>query len=58
MTFAEILQRVSKGRRRRTYPRVIKKYRGRSYPTKHAGQVGCHHNQGIEIRRPLTALLI
>jgi len=32
MTISEILERVTKGRRKRTYPRVIKKYKGRTYP--------------------------
>jgi hypothetical protein len=57
MTIAEILERVSKGRRKRTYPRVIKKYRGRTYPVKQVGQTGQHYDPIIEIRPPLTALL-
>jgi hypothetical protein len=57
MTIAEILRRVNKGRRKRSYPRVIKKYKGRTYPVKQAGQTGGRHNPVIEIRPPLTALL-
>jgi hypothetical protein len=57
MTISEILERVSKGRRKRAYPRVIKKYKGRTYPVKQAGQTGHPHNPVLEIRRPLTALL-
>lgn len=57
MTLAEILARVNKGRRKRSYPRVIKKYKGRTYPVKQAGQTGSHHNPVIEIRPPLTTLL-
>jgi len=56
MTIAEILERVAKGRRKRTYPRVIKKC-GHTYPAKRAGQTGWAHNPVIEIRYPLTALL-
>jgi len=56
MTIAEILERVAKGRRKRTYPRVIKKYKGRTYPVKHASQTGRPHNPVIEIRHPLVAL--
>lgn len=57
MTIAEILARVSKGRRKRTYPRVIKKYKGRTYPVKQAGQTGHRHDPVIEILGPLVALL-
>lgn len=56
-TVAEILHRTSKGRRKRTYPRVIKKYKGRTYPVKQAGQTGHRHDPTIEIRHPLSALL-
>jgi hypothetical protein len=56
MTISEILERVSKGRRKRSYPRVIKKYKGRTYPVKQAGQTGHSHNPVLEIRRPLAAL--
>jgi hypothetical protein len=56
VTVAEILQRTSKGRRKRTYPRVIKKYKGRTYPVKQAGQTGHRHDPAIEIRHPLSAL--
>ncbi len=54
---AEILERVSKGRRKRSYPRVIKKYKGRTFPVKQPGQVGHRHDPALEIRRPLVALL-
>ena len=54
---AEILERVSKGRRKRTYPRVIKKYKGRTFPVKQPGQTGQRHDLALEIRRPLVALL-
>jgi hypothetical protein len=57
MTITEILARVNKGRRERSYPRVIKKYKGRTYPVKQAGQTGGRHDPVIEIRAPLTALL-
>ena len=53
---AEILERVSKGRRKRTYPRVIKKYSGRSFPVRQPGQIGQRHDPVLEIRRPLVAL--
>ncbi len=57
MTIAEILARITKGRRKRTYPRVIKKYKGRTYPVKQAGQAGRAYHPVVEIRHPLTALL-
>ena len=50
-------ERVSKGRRKRTYPRVIKKYKGRTFPVKQPGQTGQRHDPILEIRRPLVALL-
>jgi hypothetical protein len=56
MTIAEILSRTNKGRRKRTYPRVIKKYKGRTYPVKQVGQMGKRHDPVISVRRPLTAL--
>jgi hypothetical protein len=56
MATAEILERVTKGRRKRTYPRVIKKYKGRTYPVKQADQTGRPHNPVIKIRYPLIAL--
>ena len=40
---AEILERVNKGRRKRTYPRVIKKYIGRTYPVKQPKKAGRRH---------------
>lgn len=55
MTIAEILERVNKGRRKRTYPRVIKKYIGRTYPVKQQGQAGSPFDPVISIRHPLTA---
>ena len=58
MTIAEILDRVNKGRRKRTYPRVIKKYKGRTYPVKQAGQVGERYDPQISIHGPPAALLI
>lgn len=57
MAIAEILQRVNKGRRKRTYPRVIKKV-GYKFPAKKLGQTGRPHNPVIEIRHPLAVLLI
>jgi hypothetical protein len=55
MAIAEILERVSKGRRKRTYPRVIKKYIGRTYPVKQPGQAGGSFVPVISIRYPLIA---
>lgn len=55
MAIAEILERVNKGRRRRTYPRVIKKYKGRTYPVKQASQAGRRYDPVLEIQRPLVA---
>lgn len=55
MAIREILERVSKGRRKRTYPRVIKKYIGRTYPVKQPGQVGGAYNPVIYVRYPLIA---
>jgi len=55
MAISEILERVSKGRRQRTYPRVIKKYKGRTYPVKKPYQQGQAYNPAITIRHPLTA---
>ena len=55
MTVREILERVRKGRRKRTYPRVIKKYKGRTYPVKQAGQTGHQHDPVLEILHPLVA---
>jgi hypothetical protein len=55
MAIAEILERVSKGRRKRTYPRVIKKYKGRTYPVKQASQTGHAHDPVLEILHPLVA---
>jgi hypothetical protein len=49
MTIAEILQRVNKGRRKRTYPRVMEKV-GCKFPGKQLGQTGRVHNPVIEIR--------
>ena len=54
MAISEILERVNKGRRKRTYPRVIKKYIGRSYPVKQPGQAGGAYDPVISIRHPLT----
>jgi hypothetical protein len=55
MAIAEILERVNKGRRKRTYPRVIKKYVGRTYPVKQPGQAGAAFEPIIFIRHPLIA---
>jgi hypothetical protein len=55
MAISEILERVNKGRRKRTYPRVIKKYIGRTYPVKQPGQAGGAYDPVISIRHPLTA---
>jgi hypothetical protein len=55
MAIAEILERVNKGRRKRSYPRVIKKYKGRTYPVKQPGQAGHAHDPVLEIRHPLVA---
>ena len=55
MAIREILERVSKGRRQRTYPRVIKKYKGRTYPVKKPGQAGYGYAPVIDIRHPLSA---
>jgi hypothetical protein len=55
MAVREILERVSKGRRKRTYPRVIKKYKGRTYPVKQPGQAGHIYEPVISIQHPLVA---
>ena len=55
MAIREILERVSKGRRKRTYPRVIKKYVGRTYPVKQPEQTGGAYAPVISIRHPLIA---
>lgn len=55
MAISEILERVTKHRRQRTYPRVIKKYKGRTYPVKRPGQSGHHYAPDIDIRHPLPA---
>jgi hypothetical protein len=55
MAIAEILERVNKGRRKRSYPRVIKKYKGRTYPVKKLGQTGQLHDPVLQIRHPLVA---
>jgi hypothetical protein len=55
MAIAEILERVSRGRRKRTYPRVIKKYIGRTYPVKQPGQAGYAFEPVISIQNPLIA---
>jgi hypothetical protein len=53
---AEILERVSKGRHKRTYPRVIKKYKGRTFrSTARSDRPAAR--LAPEIRRPLVALL-
>ena len=55
MAIAEILERVNKGRRKRTYPRVIKKYKGRTYPVKQPGQAGHPYDPALAIMHPLVA---
>jgi len=55
MAIREILERISKGRRKRTYPRVIKKYKGRTYPVKQPGQAGHMHDPILIIQYPLIA---
>lgn len=55
MTMEEILERVSKGRRKRSYPRVIKKYLGRAYPVKQPYQKGRAYHSVLTIQHPLTA---
>jgi hypothetical protein len=55
MAIREILERVNKGRRKRAYPRVIKKYKGRTFPVKKAGQTGHPHDPVLKIRHPLIA---
>jgi hypothetical protein len=55
IAIAEILERVTKSRRKRTYPRVVKKYIGRTYPVKQPGQAGYAFEPVISIRHPLTA---
>ena len=57
MAIREILERVNKGRRKRTYPRVIKKYKGRTFPVKQDGQTGHAHDPVLEIRHPIVASL-
>lgn len=54
MAIREILERVNKGRRKRTYPRVIKKYIGRTYPVKKASQTGGVYDPVLQIRHPLV----
>jgi hypothetical protein len=55
MAISEILERVNKGRRKRTYPRVIKKCIRRTYPVKQPGEAGGAYDPVISIRHPLTA---
>jgi hypothetical protein len=55
MAIAEILERVSNGRRKRSYPRVVKKYKGRTYPVKQPGQAGNAYDPVLAIRHPLVA---
>ena len=44
MAITEILERVTKGRRKRTYPRVIKKYKGPHLPSEASGPDRPPHN--------------
>jgi hypothetical protein len=53
MAIREILERVSKGRRRRSYPRVIKKYKGRTFPVKKPADHGRRYEPVLSILHPI-----
>ncbi len=53
MAISEILERVSKGRRKRSYPRVIKKYKGRTFPVKRPGSIGSRYDPVLSILHPV-----
>ena len=53
MAIREILERVSKGRRKTSYPRVIKKYKGRTFPVKQAADIGHRHEPVLAILHPV-----
>ena len=52
MAIREILERVSNGRRKRSYPRVIKKYKGRTFPVKQPADVGSRYEPVLSILHP------
>ena len=58
MAIREILERVNKGRRKRTYPRVIKKYIGRTYPEKKASQTGGVYDPALQIPASTRRLVL
>lgn len=51
-TIAEILERASKGRRDRRYPRVVKKGSRHCYPTKQSHHHGQHFKPSLSINTP------
>jgi hypothetical protein len=53
MAISEILERVSKGRRKRSYPRVIKKYKGRTFPVKQPSDTGRRYEPVLSILHPV-----
>jgi hypothetical protein len=54
VAISEILERVAKGRRPRTYPRAIKKY-PQKYPIKRPGQSGQPYHPEIQVIFPAAA---
>jgi hypothetical protein len=53
MAIREILERISKGRRKRSYPRVIKKYKGRTFPVKQPKDTGYCYEPVLSILHPI-----
>jgi hypothetical protein len=53
MAIREILERISKGRRKRSYPRVIKKYKGRTFPVKQPKDTGYRYEPVLSILHPI-----
>jgi hypothetical protein len=53
MAIREILERVSNGRRKRSYPRVIKKYKGRTFPVKQPADIGHSYEPVLSILHPV-----
>lgn len=53
MAIREILERISNGRRKRTYPRVIKKYKGRTFPVKQPADIGSRYQPVLSILYPV-----
>jgi hypothetical protein len=53
MAIREILERTSNGRRKRSYPRVIKKYKGRTFPVKQPADKGRRYQPVLSILHPV-----